>query len=108
MAKFSDEEFSRICKEAKEHVELNRRMVVAGIEKNRKGPPPMDTAEKLHEQLTRAFAALHKIAMLPCQTDPEEAANMEEVRGYRTPCKDSECAPCLAFRALIVEGQLPA
>jgi hypothetical protein len=84
-----------------------RQRMMKVIEKNAKTAPALETAEKLHERLTRAFAALHKIAKLPCQTRPEEAAEEKARRGYRQPCKDNKCAPCVAFRALIVEARLP-
>lgn len=67
----------------------------------------MDTAEKLHERLTRALAALHTIAALPCRTRPEEEREEEALRGYRSPCQSADCGPCAAFQALIQEGRLP-
>ena len=70
-------------------------------------PPAMDTAEKLHASLTDAFAVLHKIARLPCHTDPEGVAEFEAHYGYRKPCKSDECSSCLAWWTLIREGRLP-
>ncbi len=106
-ATLTNEQFARMAREALDIVADDRARIMKAIEKTASLPPPLDTAEKLHERLTRAFAALHWIARLECQTDPEEAADQVARRGYRTPCKDESCAPCIAFRALIKEGQLP-
>lgn len=101
------DELGKMLKEcasiAKDNIERLRK----GIEKNRSNPPPMPTAEKLHDALTRSFAALHAIAQLPCLTDPEGAAEHEANYAFRKPCRSANCASCLAYRALIVERQLP-
>lgn len=98
-----EELFRQATEMAKDNIERLRK----GIEKTRSKPPPMDTAEKLHAALTRSFAALHKIAQLPCETDPEGAAEQENRFARRTPCRSAECASCAAYRALQSEGQLP-
>jgi hypothetical protein len=104
---FSDEELGRMAREALEDAAAERERIIKVIQKQRNTPPPMDTPENLHASLTRAFAALHRIAALPCQTNPEEAEDDEARRGYRQSCHDASCAPCLALHTLIVEGQLP-
>jgi hypothetical protein len=67
----------------------------------------MESAGELHDRLTRAYAALHAVAALPCLTRPDDAEAEEESRGYRQPCKFLTCGPCLAWHALAVEGRLP-
>ena len=104
---FTDSEFARMVRETAEQVAAERERMIQVIAKRASTPPPMDAAEKLHQQLSRAFTALHAIARMECQTRPEDAAEEVERVGYRKPCRDDACGPCMAFRALIVEGQLP-
>lgn len=105
--KMDKEELDRMIQQATSIANDNIERLRKGVEKKRNNPPPMDTAEKLHESLTRSFAVLHKIAQLPCQIDPEGAAEHEAQYAFRKPCASAECASCLAYRALRVEGQLP-
>ena len=105
---FSEERMDNMFRQAREHVELNRRLMVAGLEDMRNAPADMEAAEKLQDRLTRAYNALDAIRRLPCQTRPEAAEEMEATRGYRSPCDGPECASCLAFLALVKEGRLPA
>ena len=96
-----------VMRQIVEDVAVERVRMIAVIAKMASTPPPMDTAKKLHVQLTRAFAALHAIASNQCASRPDEAAYEIESRGYRKACKAPDCLPCAAFRALVVEGQLP-
>jgi hypothetical protein len=91
--------------QAVDQAKKERERIMKVIKETAATPPPKGTAEKLHEQLTLAYAALHQIASLPCITGPEEAAEEVAGFGYRRPCKAAECGPCVAFWALIVEGR---
>ena len=103
----SQDSWKRMIREAAEHGAQERVRIKKVIEDVANRPPPMDTTDELHAALTRAFAALHAIRRLPCQTDPEGTARFEADYGRRRPCGSAECASCLAIRALIVEGQYP-
>jgi hypothetical protein len=91
----------KLFQPAIESAQDNTERLKKAIEKTANSPPPMDTAEKLHAALTRSFAALHAIRRLG-------QAEQEASYGWRKPCRSAECASCVAYRALIVEGQLPA
>jgi hypothetical protein len=100
-------DLDKMVSEAKQIAEINRKMMIDGIAKARKDPPPTEPIESLRERLARVYSVLHAIAELPCVTRPEEAAEETAKAGYHKPCDSAHCAPCMACRVLAIEGRRP-